>query len=120
MPLPMKERDLQRQLVDWLRIQHYTVLEVAAFRQRSRCPACGHTGYPRGATGTAGAPDLLLFAPGLRGTLLGLEVKVPGGRVRPEQRALAELGATRIVRSLEDVQQALMECGMPVSIGGPR
>jgi hypothetical protein len=116
----MRERDLQRQLCDWLRYQHYAVLECGTYRRKTRCPACGRTFFATGGHSAAGVPDLLLHHPGLRGNLLGLELKIPGGRIRTRQGELAAAGAIRIVRSLEDVQQALMECGMPVSIGGLR
>jgi hypothetical protein len=56
----------------------------------------------KGGYGSAkGVPDLLVHVPGEK-TLIGLEVKRPGGEVRPDQKALAEAGAYAIVRSVED------------------
>ena len=126
MPLPMRERDLQRLIVDYLEVQHYIVLELSAWRRRTTCPACGHAFHPRGGSSSPGAPDMLLWhplaSPGGGHGMLGLEVKLPGSRSRlsPAQRELVTLGVTRVVRSLEEVEQVLLECGMPVSIGGLR
>ena len=126
-PLPMRESDLQRLIVDYLeRVVGCTVVQTGAWRRRSRCPACGHQFHAGGGHSTPGSADLYAFHRALGGSWcagearplwIGLELKIPGGRLSPAQLALAELGATRIVRSLEDVQQVLMECGMPVSIG---
>jgi hypothetical protein len=53
-----------------------------------------------------GIPDLLVWRVGWHG-FVGLEVKTPTGRVRPEQRALADAGALVIVRSLDDALAAV-------------
>jgi len=124
--LPLREKDLQKLIVDWLRLQGYEVLEVGAFRQRTRCGACGHEGYLRGATSSVGVPDLLVWhaelglhvgALSVSPVWVGLEVKTKTGRPSARQRELADLGATRIVRSLEDVERVLLELGLPVRYG---
>lgn len=56
----------------------------------------------KGGYGSAkGVPDLLVHVPGDR-FLIGLEVKRPGGTVRPDQKALADAGAYAIVYGLAD------------------
>lgn len=56
----------------------------------------------KGGYGSAkGVPDLLVHVPGDR-FLIGLEVKRPGGRVRSDQKALAEAGAYAIVYGVAD------------------
>lgn len=62
----------------------------------------------KGGYGSAkGVPDLLVHVRGDQ-FLIGLEVKRPGGRVRPDQKALAEQGAYAIVYSVEDAIKAVL------------
>lgn len=56
----------------------------------------------KGGYGSAkGVPDLLVHVPGEK-TLIGLEVKRPGGALRPDQRALWDQDVYAIVRSVPD------------------
>lgn len=60
---------------------------------------------------TAGIPDIVGC---LRGRFFGLEVKQPGGAVRPLQRAIVERirscgGIAAVVRSVADVKQLFEE-----------
>ena len=49
---------------------------------------------------------MLVAAPG-RNSWTALEAKVPGGRVRPEQRRLVEVGCSAIVTDLDEAMAAL-------------
>lgn len=68
----------------------------------------------------AGTPDLILC---WQGRFLGMEIKMPTGRVSPAQKdchaALTEAGAdVAIVRSVDDAYRALTLWGIPM-IGRP-
>jgi hypothetical protein len=113
------ESQLQDQIVDGLRRCGWTVLEVGRWRRRVQCPCgCGHWFTPRGGSTTPGAPDLLVCRPGDGHThWRAIELKtppvrtlagtLPGGRLRKEQRALAELGLIAVVRTWEEAQVAV-------------
>jgi hypothetical protein len=99
------EDDIQKQITTGLRLLGYLVL-VTSVRVR-RCPHCGRPGAGKYGT-TPGVPDLLTRGPRWpRYLWAGLEVKRPGGRVRPEQKALAEAGAVAIVTSLDEALAVL-------------
>ena len=106
--LKPSEDDIQRQIVGFLHAMRYQVLVTS--RRVKRCVQCGHWGM--GADGaTRGIPDLLVRHPSWpRYVWVGVEVKTPTGRVRPEQQALADVGAVVVVRSLNEVM-ALHEKG---------
>ena len=62
----------------------------------------------RGAGNTVGAPDLFLrLRTWVPHVWLGVEVKGTGGRARPAQAALAEIGAIVIVDTVEDAMDAV-------------
>jgi hypothetical protein len=60
---------------------------------------------------TAGVPDLMAFGPGQR--FCWIEVKRPGGRLRPEQRAFREQcqarGIEHVVGGLPEVERLLVQ-----------
>ena len=67
-----------------------------------------------------GWPDMLILHPGP--IVLGLELKSQTGRLTPEQRDLMEsfstLGAHfTVCRSVEEVQDALESCRIPIRAG---
>lgn len=121
-PLLPTEAQVQDAIVQGLRLLGYEVLETGRWRQQTRCPGCGawhtpHTGYGN----TPGCPDVLVAHTRWGNRWLGLEVKAPGaatllgtvapGRIRAEQRRLADLGFTVIVHSWEEALSAVREVG---------
>ena len=99
----MTELDLQKQIIQGLRAHGFTVLSTSS----------GAAGRPRRFNGNTskGVPDLFAAKTGTdRWT--GLEVKLPKGRVKPEQQELADSGMVYIVRSLDDAL-AIMVKGEP-------
>jgi hypothetical protein len=109
----MNEKQLQRQIVDYLRLHGYIVLEVGSYRQQARCPSCGAFFYARGSYGNSiGTPDLFIApAKDPSAMWLGVELKRPFStpKLRPEQAALAEKKRIRIVQSLKEVQEVVLE-----------
>lgn len=113
----ISERALQSQIVAGLRYLGYVVLEIGAYRRRSRCPQCGAWSFAAGGYGNStGAPDLLVsHAEWPAGLWVGLELKAPGGKLRTtrggapgySQAELAALGRNVVCRSLEDALAAL-------------
>ncbi|HXT34754.1 MAG TPA: hypothetical protein VN837_04175 [Chloroflexota bacterium] len=114
------EGQLQDQIVQGLAALGYVVLQVGRWVRQSKCPRCGAWSTPRSGHGnTPGSPDLLISHPawGAGPIWCAVELKTPAvatvfgrlaaGRVRPEQRALADLGLVRIATSLEEVLAAL-------------
>lgn len=102
----MTEDALQRQIVQALTLAGCVVLVTS--RRRCRC-VCGR--WPRGGDGvTRGTPDLLVLNLTWPARLWkGLEVKLPTGRLSPEQRRLVDAGAAVVVRS---VAEALAVAGI--------
>ncbi len=99
------EAEIQSQIVEGLTLIGYLVLVTS--RRYRPCPRCGVIDH-RGDGASRGLPDLLVRHPRWPAlTWVGLEVKKPGGRVSPEQQALAQAGAIAVVRSLEDAVAVL-------------
>ena len=86
------EAQIQHCIVQALRLKGYVVLETGKQRQQG--------------VNSVGCPDLLVWWPGWFGWR-ALEVKTATGRVKPEQQRLADLGATVIVRSLDEALLAV-------------
>jgi hypothetical protein len=68
-----------------------------------------------------GLPDFIILAnrPGFYGSALGIELKSDKGRLSPEQREVCaawdRMGlGIHVARSLEDVQEILETCGVPM------
>lgn len=81
---------------------------VAAIRASGGCVLEVGQRKAKGSGSTPGTPDLFAWIPPMAdGTWVGLEVKRPGGRIRPEQLALAQRGRIRIVDSVEAAMAAL-------------
>lgn len=87
------EASIQATLKHALETCGYIVLEVAKGRSaKAKGLWVGHT---------PGTPDVFVSHPAWPvGEWLGLELKTPTGRVRPEQQALADAGRVVIVRSV--------------------
>lgn len=67
-----------------------------------------------------GVPDLVLI---WKGRAIGIELKTARGRVSPSQKAMAERwtlagGLYHVCRSVEDVEEFLACCGVPLHASG--
>lgn len=98
----MLERDIQRQILDYL-----TLRRIFHYRQNSGGleSKAGH--FVR--FGTPGAPDIICV---IAGQYVGIEVKAPKGKLSPLQEAFgkeleAAGGRYIVARSLEDVIAAV-------------
>jgi hypothetical protein len=111
--LVLNEAQLQKQIVQALRLFGYLVLETT-----HRVKKCPRGRWSRGDYGSSkGVPDLLVTRTSWDGFWLALEVKRPDpGRARlsPEQQELASLAAVAVVRSLDE---ALAAVGPPDAPG---
>jgi hypothetical protein len=104
------ESTIQTSIVNVLTMYGYTVIEIGRTRRMVKCRLCGASTPAVGWQGnTPGAPDLMVTCDRWRGDWVGIEVKRPGGAIRPEQRALAEAGATSIVRSVRDALAVIVD-----------
>lgn len=98
----MLEKTIKNQILNWLLHQPSTFAFV--------CPTTGIFDAKRGFWRTSskrGIPDILCCA---NGCFVGIEVKTPTGRLRPDQKnfadALTQAGGIFILaRSLEEFQQ---------------
>lgn len=107
--LTITEAEVQGQIIEGLTYLGYLVLTVS--RRYKRCRQCGTVSH-HGDGVSRGTPDLLVRAHHWPLFLwLGMEVKRPGGQVRPEQRALRDRGAIRVVCSWEEALRAVQEIG---------
>ncbi len=104
----MNERQLQRQIVEGLQWLGYIVLEIGKARAKVRCQHCNALFYPKGWQGnTTGAPDLFITRADWNNRWIAVELKTNARKLQPEQKAFAELGASAICYSLEDVLHVL-------------
>jgi hypothetical protein len=104
------ESTIQTSIVNVLTMYGYTVIEIGRTRRMVKCRRCGASTPAVGWQGnTPGAPDLMVTCDRWHGDWVGIEVKRPGGAIRPEQRALAEAGATSIVRSVRDALAVIVD-----------
>ena len=105
-----RESTIQTSIVNVLTMYGYTVIEIGRTRRMVPCKRCGASTPAIGWQGnTPGAPDLMVTCARWHGDWVGIEVKRPGGAIRPEQRTLAESGATSIVRSVRDALSVIIE-----------
>lgn len=91
------ESDVQKATVELLRLAGFDVRHTTAYRQRG----------PSGVS--LGVPDLLVGHIGAPGSLLGIEVKKPGGRVRPAQKEWADKGLIVVCDHEDDALEAAVE-----------
>jgi hypothetical protein len=101
----ISEKDRQTAVITTLTGIGYVVLQVAQKKVPIVCK-CGLRHWPKVTGNTNGVPDLLISHDrwvGM-GVMMGMEMKTPTTRRRPEQIALNNRGMTVII---ENVQQAL-------------
>lgn len=65
----------------------------------------------------AGCPDAIVTRPEWGAMWLGIETKYGKGRLSPAQKALNDLGCTRVIRSVEQALAALEAVGLTTSGG---
>lgn len=91
-----KEHEVQKAIVDALRLCGFVVQETTAYRQK------GASGVDKG------IPDLLVWVPGLP-CAIGLEVKPnAAARIRPEQLEMVRVGAYEVVCSVAAALDAVL------------
>lgn len=93
--LPVREADLVQGIYEGLRYRGRVVLR------------CGQHRVDK-AGSDAGLPDILCWCPQRRGWI-GIETKTPSGRLSPAQKALENIGAIYVCRSIEDAFKAVGE-----------
>ena len=97
------ESTIQTSIVNILTMLGYTVIEIGRTRRMVPCKRCGASTPAIGWQGnTPGAPDLMVTSTRWSGDWVGIEVKRPGGTIRPEQQRLVDAGTVVIVRSVRD------------------
>jgi hypothetical protein len=106
------EAERQREMVTWLAVNGYLVLETGKARRMVKCQDCGTSFYPTGWQGnTPGCPDL--FVHGLHWpALMWLGVDVKAGRnaeIRPEQKRLMDQKAITIVTNLPELRRLIAD-----------
>ena len=99
--LPQNEGDIQKSILNYLKKR------IFVWRNNSGVTVIQHRFIRFGAKG---APDIIGMLPS--GRFLGIEVKKPGGAVRPEQREFLDQinknnGLAFIAYNLQDVKSAL-------------
>jgi len=106
------ESERQREMVTWLAVNGYLVLETGKARRMVKCQDCGTSFYPTGWQGnTPGCPDL--FVHGLHWpALMWLGVDVKAGHnaeIRPEQKRLMDQKAITIVTNLPELRRLIAD-----------
>lgn len=104
---PLTEAAIQKLILSWLRLHGAWAVRVnsGAARVGKRLVRF---------TDTVGTPDILCC---VGGRLVGIEVKRPGGRLRPAQGEVLDAirragGLAFVARSVDDVEQALRAEGL--------
>ena len=112
LPAALREAEIQRQVLDYLRLRR-----IPATRNQA-----GHVRVGRSwiNLGTTGWPDIVAC---WRGRFLGIEIKRPGEEPEPEQlRAHAELAAAGalilVVHSLEELEAGLRKFPRAIDVAG--
>jgi hypothetical protein len=103
--IPLTEAQLQQQVRHVMAVLGYTVIEVGKTRAKLKCAKCGSMAHATGWQGnTPGAPDLYFHASWWKHPVaIAVELKTKGGRVREQQKHLADSGMTKVCRSLKSV-----------------
>ncbi len=103
------EAEIHRQIKEVLTRLGYVVLDTS--RKPKRCPSCGAWGRSGAGDGVSkGTPDLFVTHPAWRFcdcAWIGLEVKRPGGRLRPEQAELERQSLVYVVHSVDEALAAV-------------
>ena len=92
------ERDIQKAIVQELRLRGYIVMETGQWRADR-------------AGNSKGLPDVIFTRQGWGNRWSCIEVKTAKGRVRKEQQELVYLGVVHIARSVEDARRIIEEVG---------
>lgn len=110
-PCVETEDGIQQRIVQALSWAGYRVLSTVHRYKRQTCAQCGHNQWAQGGYGaTKGIGDLLVAVPKARPRLwLMLDVKRPGGKLSPEQKALADKGLLWRVESEQEALEVLKE-----------
>ena len=99
-PKPPLEREIQKQIVKYLRLKGWQVWQTSQ----------GYRSAPGGTRMTPGLPDLYCLNE-VRQWILWIEVKRPGGKLRPEQAIFRNLhdqmGLVLVAYSLDDVREVI-------------
>lgn len=104
------ESTIQTSIVNILTMLGYTVIEIGRTRRMVPCKRCGASTPAIGWQGnTPGAPDLMVTSTRWSGDWVGIEVKRPGGAIRPEQQRLVDAGTVVIVRSVRDALGVIVD-----------
>lgn len=107
---PPRESTIQSSIVNILTMLGYTVIEIGRTRRMVPCKRCGASTPAIGWQGnTVGAPDLMVTSTRWAGDWVGIEVKRPGGAIRPEQQRLVDAGTVSIVRSVRDALAVIVD-----------
>jgi hypothetical protein len=107
----VREEDVQATIMEGLELLGYRVLQTTHRVQLASCPTCHQRFRPGGGYGSSpGVPDLIVtrddwphFA------WCGLEVKRPGGPMRPEQKTFYLAGRIAVADSFEAALSAIEE-----------
>jgi hypothetical protein len=107
----MTEADFQRQVRHVLAALGYYIIEVGKTRAKVKCAKCGMMGHATGWQGnTPGAPDLYIHASWWKHPVaLAIELKTPSGRVREQQKHLADMKMTKVCRKLRTVIDTVLD-----------
>ena len=104
--LTASEEEVQRGIVTALTALGYLVLVTS--RRPKRCWNCGQWGKSGTGDGVSkGLPDLFFSRREWRNRWYGAEIKSATGRLRPEQKILAESGMVFVWRSIDDALKTL-------------
>jgi hypothetical protein len=101
----LSEHDIQRQILDWLKLKH-----IFHWRNNSGAMRSSHKGKSRFMRfGAKGSPDIFAV---IGGQIFGIEVKRPGGKQSEDQRIFEAFltragGRYLVVNSLEGLEEAL-------------
>jgi hypothetical protein len=101
----MTEAAFQSQVRHVLAALGYTIIEVGKTRAKVKCAKCGVMSHSTGWQGnTPGAPDLYIHASWWQHPVaIAIELKTTSGRVRENQKHLANMGMTVVCRRLRAV-----------------
>jgi hypothetical protein len=92
-----EESELQSSIVRMLRALGFVVKSTNTYdRRRARVMAQDK-----------GIPDLLVSHSDFAPKWIGMEVKTPGGKMKPEQQALLDEGRIVVVRSLQEALESV-------------
>jgi hypothetical protein len=100
--IKVTEADIQKAILQYLAVKH-----IFHFRNNTGATKTERGGFVR--FGTPGSPDIIVVD---KGIFIGIEVKRPGGKLSPHQKAFCDAllqagGRYVVAQSLEDVMEIL-------------